>query len=347
MRSVLGRSLLLMLVCWGPLAPRPGAAQTRTMLRQAQDAYDALDFSRAAVLARRALTERLSAADQTRAYELLGFSYSAIDSQIKAVDAFKQTILLDPDHQLDANKVSPKITSLFYSALGQVLVVRQLRVDSAKFVSGQGAVPIRFTVTSPARIRVRAVNANTSLAVDSAVGTGQYTVRWPAQLPSGGPVGAGTWLLIVDATAAQTTFSASQAVNVSYGAVDTLPHLTSLPGYQELPEIEYPPQSWRPLGLSFLLASGAAVGAYALNNGSLGSPPTRELAVAASAALITGLIMTLRKPAPRPAEANIRYNRLLHEQLSGRNAEIATENARRRQQVMLAIVPQRRETATR
>jgi hypothetical protein len=48
--------------------------------------------------------------------------------------------------------------------------------------------------------------------------------------------------------------------------------------------------------------------------------------------------MTLRRPAPRPAEANIRYNRLLKEQIARRNVDIAQENAKRRQQVALTVV---------
>src|SRR2546422_494827 len=150
--------LLLVLAVGGGLAP-PLRAQTppqNVTLRQALQAYDNVDFARAIALARRALLERMSGPDQARAYELLGFAYSATDSQVKAVDAFKQTILLDPDRELDPRRISPKITSLFYSALGQVLVVRQLKVDSARFVGGQGSLPIRFTVTSPARVRTRA-----------------------------------------------------------------------------------------------------------------------------------------------------------------------------------------------
>ena len=140
-------TLLCAALLGGPAVLRAQAPQNAT-LRQAMQAYDALDFARAGTLARRALTERMTGADQARAYELLGFTYSATDSQAKAVDAFKQAILLDPDRQLDAARISPKITSLFYSALGQVLVVRELQVDSARFVAGHGAVPLRFTVTS-------------------------------------------------------------------------------------------------------------------------------------------------------------------------------------------------------
>jgi tetratricopeptide (TPR) repeat protein len=332
------RSALVFVLTLAVPAAIPAQASNAT-LRQALQAYDSLDYARAIVLARRALGERLNGPEQGRAYELLGFAYAVSDSQAKAVDAFKQVILLDPDHQLDANKVSPKITSLFYSALGQVLVVRQLRVDSATFVSGQGAVPIRFTVTSPARVRVRAVSGASSLLVDSMVATGAVSLRWPARLPSGDPVSPGPWLLVVDATAGQNTFSASQPLRIGRSPVDTVAHLTSLPGYKELPEMETPPQSWRPLGLAFLFATGTAAGTFALNNGGLGSTPGRELAGVSIATLATGLVMTLRKPAPRRAEANILYNRLLHEQLARRNADIAQENAKRRQQVALTIVP--------
>src|SRR2546422_10954120 len=221
--------LLLVLAVGGGLAT-PLRAQTppqNVTLRQALQAYDNVDFARAIALARRALLERMSGPDQARAYELLGFAYSATDSQVKAVDAFKQTILLDPDRELDPRRISPKITSLFYSALGQVLVVRQLKVDSARFGGGQGSLPIRFTVTSAARVRTRAVSGAASLLVDSAVVTGTVNVRWLARLPNGDPVPAGDWLIVVDATAGQNSFSASQPVRIVHGTVDTLPRSCS------------------------------------------------------------------------------------------------------------------------
>src|SRR2546422_2522843 len=129
-------------------------AQNAT-LRQALAAYDNLDIPRAIALARQALSQRLTGDDQARAWELLGFAYSASDSLLKAVDAFKQAILIDPDRQLDPAKISPKITSSFLLALAQVLVVRQLQVDSAGFVAGVGGggVPIPFTGTSPPGVR--------------------------------------------------------------------------------------------------------------------------------------------------------------------------------------------------
>jgi hypothetical protein len=329
--------LLVVVVC---LAPAAGAQTPQNPdLREALQAYENLDFTRAIALAHRALRIRMAGSDQARAYELLGFAYSATDSQVKAVDAFKQTILLDPDRELDPGKISPKITSLFYSALGQVLVVRQLRVDSARFVGGQGTVPIRFTVTSPGRVRTRAVSGATTVLIDSSVATGTVNLRWPAQLPNGDLVPAGNWLIVVEAAAAQNSFSASQAVRITRGNVDTLPHLTSLPGYQELPETEVAPQTWRPAGLAFLYTSGALLGTLGLESTTLGSGSKRELSVVGAAALVAGVVMTLRKPAPRPAEGNILYNRLLREQVTRRNQEVAQQNVARRKQVELSVVP--------
>jgi hypothetical protein len=342
-----GLQLVLALCGAATLQAQAPAATQNATLRQALQAYDNLDFVRANTLARRALTERMSGPDQARAYELLGFVYSATDSQVKAVDAFKQTILLDPDRDLDPRRISPKITSLFYAALGQVLVVRQLHVDSARFVGGQGNVPIRFTVTSPARVRTRAVSGATSLLIDSSVVTGTVNLRWPARLANGDPVPAGDWLIVVEATASQNTFSASQGVRVAHAAVDTLPHLTSLPGYPELPETELAPQSWRPAGLAFLYTGGALIGTLGLESATLGSSSKRELGVVGGVALVAGFVMTLRKPAPRPAEGNILYNRLLRDQIARRNQDIAQENIGRRRQVQLTAVPLPKPTGAR
>ena len=336
-RHLYGFALLV-----GLAVPAAGGAQAvqNATLRQAQQAYDNLEYRQVLSLARAALRERLTGPERARAYELLGFTYGAMDSILKAVDAFKQVVLIDPERQLDPNRISPKAYSAFDVALRQVLLVRQLRVDSTSFVGGRGAVPIRFTVTQPARVVTRAIGtAGGSYVIDSGAWNGQVNLSWPARLPGGDPVPAGAYTVVVEARLGQNTSSASQQIRVSHGNVDTLPSLTSLPGYQYLPETEVPPQSWRPLGLAFLYTGGALVGTLGLENSSLGSSSKRELAVVGGAALVTGFVMTLRKPAPRPAAANILYNRLLRDQIARRNQDIAKENVARRQQVQLTLVP--------
>src|SRR5437870_12381141 len=317
---------------------RAQAIQNAT-LRRANQAYDNLDYRQALSLGRAALRERLTGAERARAYEVLGFSYAALDSILKAVDAFKQVVLIDPERQLDPNRVSPKAYSAFDVALRQVLLVRQLRVDSTSFVGGQGAVPIRFTVTRPAGVVARAVGSEGGFLIDSSAWNGQVNLTWPARLANGDPVPAGSYTVVVDARLGQNTFAASQPVRLSHGRVDTLAHLTSLPGYEYLPETEVPPQSWRPLGLAFLYTGGAVVGTVGLESSSLGSGSKREIAVVGSAALVTGLVMTLRKPAPRPAAASVLCNPLLRDRIARRNQEIAKENVARRQQVQLTVVP--------
>ena len=121
------------------LGASPALAQQNPTVRRATQAYDQLDYSNAVILARRALAERLSREDRVQVYQVLGYSYGAMDSLRQAVEAFRQLIFLAPDREPDVERVSPRITSLYASALGQVLVVRKVQVDSASFVAADPA----------------------------------------------------------------------------------------------------------------------------------------------------------------------------------------------------------------
>ena len=330
--------LALPLLCAAPAL----AAQTvqNATLRRAQQAFDNLDYRQALTTAHASLRERLTGFERARAYELLGFTYSGMDSILKAVDAFKQVVLIEPERDLDPNRTSPKALSAFQVALTQILVIRQLRVDSVNFIGGQGVVGIRYTVTQPSRVVTR-ISGGTlgSMRIDSTVANGQVNIRWPARMPNGDPVPAGNYNVVVDATVGQNSFSTSQPIRITHGAVDTLPHLTSLPGYTYLPETEVPPKSWRPMGLALVYSGIALAGTSALSHGDLGSASMREGGMISGGIVLAGFIMTLKKPAPQPARGNILYNQLLRDQITRRNAEIAQENTRRRQQVALSVVP--------
>jgi hypothetical protein len=318
------------------------AAQTvqNATLRRAQQAFDNLDYRQALSLGQASLRERLTGFERARAYELLGFTYSGMDSILKAVDAFKQVVLIEPERDLDPTRTSPKALSAFQVALTQILVVRQLRVDSVEFIGGQGAVAMRYTVTQPSRVVTRVTGGTLgSVRIDSTVANGQVNIRWPARMPSGDPVPAGNYSVLVEATVGQNSFSTSQPIRVTHGAVDTLPHLTSLPGYTYLPETEVPPKSWRPMGLALVYTGIALAGTSALSHGDLGSASMREGGMIGGGIVLAGFVMTLKKPAPQPARGNILYNSLLREQIARRNTEIAQENTRRRQQVALTVVP--------
>ena len=324
------------------------SAQTiqNATLRRAQQAFDNLEYRQALTLGQAALRERLTGFERARAYELLGFTYSGMDSILRAVDAFKQVVLLEPERQLDPNRTSPKTLSSFQVALTQVLVVRQLVVDSVTFVGGQGAVPIRYTVTQPARVVTRVIGA-TSARIDSTVANGQVNLRWQPRTPNGDPLPAGNYTIVVDAAVGQNSFSTSQAIRIAHGRVDTLPHLTELPGYTYLPETEVPPKSWKPVGLALVYTGIALAGTSALSHGDLGSSSMREGGAIGAGIVLAGFVMTLKKPAPQPARGNILYNSLLREQIARRNTEIAQENTRRRQQVALTVAPVARTGAAR
>jgi hypothetical protein len=339
-RIALALLALVLVLTGGPVV-----AQQNANLRQAQQAYNDLDYSGAITAAQQALRESLSPEDRVAAYELLGFSYGAIDSTRRAVETFQQLIFLAPDREPDVERVSPRITSLYASALGQVLVVRRLRVDSARFVAGIGSVPIHFEVSRAAQAFTRVVGPGTDLIVDSQMVAGIARVDWSVSGRDGRPLPQGKYEIIVTAREAGRNEFASRplAVHIEHGRVDTLPHLTSLPGYQQQPELVSPPRDWRPLVLT-MLYTGLASGAFlALDRGELGHGPRTAMISIGGAALATGLVLSLRKPDPRPSPTNMLYNRLLRELLVRRNTEIAGENAGRRAQVLLSVRPVREE----
>jgi hypothetical protein len=323
------------------LAATPALGQADSSLARARAAYDGLDYAGAIQLARRALALPLGRDEQVGAYELLGYSYGALDSTRQAVDAFRRLIFLAPDREPDVERVSPRITSLYASALGQVLVVRRLRVDSASFVAGTGSVPIRFEVSRTARTQTRIVGPSTDLVVDSQTVAGAVLVEWRVRAGDGAPLPRGEYEIVVTASeGTREEYSSSPVrVRVDHGAVDTLTLLDSLPGYREQPEMVVPPRDWRPLALTVVVTGLASAGFFALDNRDLGKGPRTAMISVVSFSLATGVALSLRKPDPRPSQTNILYNGLVRELLARRNAEIARENAERRTQTLLKVRP--------
>ena len=344
-RHAPGALALAALCAFGALGPARVDAQQSQTLRRAVAAYSDLSYGTAVTLARSALRERLSGPDQERAWEILGFAYAALDSARPATDAFRQLLLLNPDRSLDPGRISPKITSLFALAMGQVLVVRQLGVEGGPFVAGTNdALTVRFTVTRTARLRARLVGEGRSVTLDSLLGDGTLRLRWNGLMSDGRAAGTGSYRLIVEASAGREEYAASLPLRIVAGAVDTVAHLASLPGYDLLPETIVPPRSWRPFALASIASLGVAGASVSLDNAALRGS-RRELLAVASATTVVGLLATLRRPAAVPAEANVRYNRLVMEQLARRNSEIAEENASRRTRVRLTVESERRPAA--
>jgi hypothetical protein len=331
------RGLWVLGLCCAPflnvVAQQPGS------LARAREAYGNLDYPGAVAAAQQALQGQLSAGDQIAALEILGFAYGAMDSTRLAVETFRRLIALDPDREPDVQRVSPRITSLYASALGQVLVVRQVHVDSSTFIAGSGRVPIRFAVSRPARVVTRVSGQGFEAVVDSASYGALGLAQWTATKPDGSPVPPGGYQLTVTAYEEGKQFAYPPIrVSVRETPVDTLPHLLNLPGYTTRPESRTPPQSWRPLGLSVLYGGLAGGMALALESSALSSGSHRELTITGGAAALVGLVMSLRRPDPEPDQTAIMYNRLISEQLARRNEEIARENAVRLHQVRITVV---------
>ena len=327
---------LLALVC-----AVPAFGQGDSVVVRAQRAYEELDYVDAVRLAERALHEPLSPGARVTAYEILGFSYGALDSTRLAVDAFRRLIFLDPDREPDVERVSPRITSLYASALGQVLVVRHLRIDSASFLAGSGSVSIRFEVSRTAQVVTRLMGGGTDRVVDSRTTAGIVTVPWSVSSEAGAPLPPGEYDIVVTAREpGREEFSSRPVrVGIGHGAVDTLPHLDSLPGYKEQPEMVSPPRDWRPLALAIVYTGIAAGAFFALEDRDLGRGPRTAMISVAGVSLGAGLGLSLRRPDPRPSPTNVLYNRLVRELLARRNQEIARENEIRRAQILLTVRP--------
>ncbi len=325
------------------LAPIAAIAQTNPVLRQAQVAYDSLDYGTAVSATRLALQQNLSRDDRITAFELLGFAYGALDSTLQAVEAFRELIFLAPDREPNLERVSPRITSLYASALGQVLVVRRVSVDSATFVAGAGRLPIRFYVSRLAEVSTRVVGNGIEMVIDSMTMTGPGRVDWSVLDHNGRPLPAGEYQIIITARESSRSEYSSEplGIRVTHASVDTLAHFTSLPGYQEQPELVTPPRDWRPLALAALY-TGLATGVFfALDKRELGTGPRAGMLSIGGAGVAIGLTLSLRRPDPRPSQTNMLYNRLLGELLARRNQEIERENAARRAQVLLTVRPSR------
>jgi hypothetical protein len=323
--------------------PGVGAGQTNPVLRQAQQAYDSLDYTGALHSALLATQQQLSQDDRIIAFELLGFTYGALDSTAQAVRAFQELIFLAPDREPSLERVSPRITSLYASALGQVLVVRRVALDSTSFIAGAGTAPIRFYVSRLAQVSTRIIGTGVDQVIDTTTMTGPGRVDWRVTGPDGRPLPAGDYQVIVTARESSRSEYSSEplALRIGHAALDTLPHLETLPGYQEQPEMVSPPRDWRPLALA-VLYSGLATGVFfALDDRDLGSGPRTGMLAIGGGAVGIGLGLSLRRPDPRPSPTNILYNRLLRELLARRNQEIARENADRRSQVLLTVTAPR------
>src|SRR5260370_41073803 len=161
----------LSLAVWLAFTSAPCIAQTiqNPTLRRAQQAFDNLDYRQALTAGQAALRERLTGYERARAYELLGFTYSGMDSILHGVDAFKQVILLEPERELDPTKTSSKALSAFQVALTQVLVIRQLHVDSVSFIGGAGGAPRGRPLAPPTTLRAPAGGGPAAVATDTRI----------------------------------------------------------------------------------------------------------------------------------------------------------------------------------
>lgn len=179
------------------------------------------------------------------------------------------------------------------------------------------------------------------LRVDSLIVAGQARVHWTGLTPEGDPVPPGRYQVIIEAAAGPDQYATQVVLEIVHGPVDSVEHITSIPGRVEQEEMMQPGRNWKPLGIATLYTAIAATASLALENTDLANPPRTEIAAVSFTALVTGLVMSLKKPDKVPVESAILYNQLLREQIEQRNSEISDQNVERRGQTMLIIMPSR------
>jgi hypothetical protein len=220
--------------------------------------------------------------------------------------------------------------------------VRRLEVDSTTLIAGAQSATFGFTVTRTARVRARVTGGGREVVLDESRADGTVRLHWNGLMSDGLPPSSGSYRLVVEATAGRDSYAASLPIRIVAGAVDTAAHLTTLTGYDLLPETVVPPRSWRPLALASAAAGVMAGASIALEHGRLAGGGRREILSVGVGTIALGVLASWKRPAPVPSPANIRYNALVREQLARRNAEVAAQNATRRRQVQLTLVRDRR-----
>jgi hypothetical protein len=325
------------LILFGLMLPIGGSAQEHPAVREAMTAFSDLDYGRAAELAEQALTQQLTVEDRVQAYEVLGYSFGILDQADRAVSTLSQLIVLDPDREPDTQALPPRLVSLYNQAFGQVLVVRGLLVDSTGFVSGEGRVTLHYEVSRPSVARIRVVGNGLYSVIDSMlVNPGPSRFDWDAVI-GGQPLPPGDYQLIVSAAEGRSEYQRMARFRVSHSAVDTLPRISSIEGFDKVAESEFPPRDWRPLGVATLLTGAVAGAALALENGAF-EGGRMELNVAAVLGVGAGFALSLRRPDPRPIPAAIQLNQLIDRTIADRNRSIAEQNEERRRRVRITIV---------
>ena len=315
------------------------AQQANTTLAQALTAYESLEYAAAARLAERALQERLTREETVTAWEVLAFSYASLNDP-RSRDAFIEMIYLAPLREPDPQMISPRIINAYADALSSVLVVRRLEADSVAFVSGNGGAVVEFEVSRPARAVVTITGpGGYSRQLDEFLVPRRGTTEWDATTTTGDPVPPGEYEVAVEAVELGNTHSMTLGLTVTHAPVDTVAHMTQLPGQTMLPEMESPPRDWQPFGVSVLYGGLATGATFALQHASLGNASRPTALGVGLATVVTGFLMAVRKADARPVEANIRYNQLLRDELQRRNSEIADGNTEKRRQVLVTVVP--------
>ncbi len=232
------------LACLFALAlARPAAAQSAdVLLAEGIKAYDALEFSVAAHLFRRALDPEaegfLDPAARARARMHLGAAELLRGDRNAAIRVFRRLVIEDPRYRPDELRFPPRVTDVYDQARRTTKAVAAEVPDRRIFDAGRGAWRASLAASSRHEIVVDIVDAGGRRVQSLYRGPidDVLTVSWNGLAADGTPPSGGQYRLVVESRSGADVLRAVQVpLRISAGRLDTL-RLPPPPDSALLPE---------------------------------------------------------------------------------------------------------------
>lgn len=311
------------------------------LMAQGVAAYEDFDFPAAARLLERSLAlgapNDLSHGERLRALTYLGAAEHFSQHRSEAAGHFRSAVLLDTRYRPDSLFFPPEIIRLYDEALQttKAVFVEVERVSA--FIAGEGSLKATIVPSSFHEITVTIARSNGNIVRQLYAGPIRegLSVEWDGRGADRQPVSSGTYRLDVASrvTSDEVLRRFRVPLDVTASPADTLRHTNAPPDSLLAPERESGPKRVGPL------VAGVALGAWAvmlpdLAGGDDASGTRYFVGAALSAASIYGF---LRSGRGAPIPANVAANERMRAQWRERSAQIAADNARRRQAVELLV----------
>jgi hypothetical protein len=309
-----------------------------TELSQAVRSYQNLDFEATADLTRRALNRPgLDRDEQTQALSYLGASEFFLGHRDAALAAFRQIVSLDPRDRPDPLVFPPEVQRVYDEARRAVKTIQAQVPSQADLRIGETALPFRLFASSyqDVGVGIASRSGGTLHWIYTGPIADSVDLVWDGMDAGGSPLPTGSYLLRI-----ATRSSSGRVLRTLDIPMDvTLERQDTLPWPRPINPAQFKPE-YSKAGLVSAAARGAALGIAVLALpaivGADSISPGAPILVGAAIG-ISGAVELLSHPNGKAIDANIAYNRQLREDWKAQADSVAQQNARRRQDIRLAI----------